>query len=110
MFWGFTIDHRHYFAWISSVLKWLKLKDVYLRMVHGTSKYENYPTFYRCNSPQKLADVTGNFSNVQSWSWNRIGQVDYYVPRILRPLFRLLDKFEIYCRLPGSILIVRAVR
>lgn len=109
VFWGFTVDRRHYFAWASTFLKWIRLKDAYLELLHGNGHYENYPTYYKCNSPRAGQYYARHFSEVRCWSWNRRGQLDAYAPRSLRPLSHLMDRVEIASGLPGSLLLVRAV-
>lgn len=110
IFWGFTMDRRHYFSWTSMILEAMRVKDTYLRLIQGPQQYENYPTFYRCNTPRAIRSQTTAFSRTDCWSWNRVGQLDHYVPRVLRPLSHTLDRLELACRLPGSLLIVRLVR
>jgi SAM-dependent methyltransferase len=110
VFWGFTVDRRHYFAWASTLLKWTRLKDAYLGLLHGADHYENYPTYYKCNTPHAIKNYAREFSQIQYWSWNRLGQLDAYVPHSARFASRSLDRLEIACGLPGSLLLVRAVR
>jgi hypothetical protein len=92
------------------LLKAMRVKNAYLRLIQGTQHYENYPTFYRCNTPRVVRSQTTAFSRTDCWSWNRVGQLDAYAPRVLRPLFHTLDRLELACGLPGSIFVVRLVR
>ncbi len=91
-------------------MEFARLKDWYLNVLHGTKHYANYPTYYLCNTPRALDKYTGQFSSVLVWNWNRLGQLDAYVPQVMRGLVRILDELEIKRGLPGSLLLVRAVR
>lgn len=115
VFWGFTVDSRHFFSWVSKMMDVLQLKDRYLDRVRGSkgldsTRYDNFPVFYRCNSPSKLLRVAGDQFNLQTWSLHRIGQLDGYVPYRLRRFSRLVDRIIIRAHLPGSVLAVRMVR
>lgn len=115
VFWGFTVDRRHYFSWASQLVGALKIKDRYLDRVKGlkgesAARYENFPTHYRCNSPAKLQRLAGEHFSVQCWSLHRVGQLDGYMPYKLRRASRLADRLIIKTGLPGSVLFTRLVR
>ena len=115
VFWAFTVDRRHYFSWFSQALGALRLKDRYLDRVRGrkgtsAARYDNFPTYYRCNSPAALRRVAGSAFTLQTWSLHRVGQLDRYVPYRLRRLSRMADRAVIRARLPGSMLVARMVR
>lgn len=115
VFWAFTVDRRHYFSWASQLIDALHLKDGYLDRVRGRkgehgARYDNYPVFYRCNSPAVLARLAGDDFTLQTWSLHRVGQLDGYVPYRLRRLSRLADRVVIRAGLPGSVLVARMVR
>ena len=115
VFWAFTVDCRHYFSWFSQLFGVLHLKDRYLDRVRGrkgvsVARYENFPTFYRCNSPWALGRVGGTAFTLQTWSLHRIGQLDRYVPYRLRRFSRMADRVIMGARLPGSVLVARMVR
>lgn len=115
VFWGFTVDRRHYFSWFSQLLGGLGLKDRYLDRVRGRrgeadARYENFPTCYRCNTPTALRRLAGPAFKLQTWSLHRVGQLDGYLPWRLRRLSRLADRGVLRWGLPGSVLVVRAVR
>jgi len=113
VFWGFTVDGRHAFRLASDVLETLKLKDLYLRLLQGRrgqERYENYPTHYRCNTPRTIQQFTTGFESVECLSLHRPGQLDYYFPSIVRPLTRTMEWTSTKIGLPGSVLIVRAVK
>lgn len=110
VFWGFTMDARHSFATLSSLMQKLHIKDAYLRRLHGrrgAERYENYPTTYRANSPRHIERDADFFSHRQYCSLKRVGSLDFYLPRLLRPAGRMLDRFTMCSGLPGSILVVR---
>lgn len=115
VFWAFTVDRRHYFSWFSQAAERLHLKDRYLDRVRGrkgedAARYDNYPVFYRCNSPARLRRLAGQGFSLQTWSLHRVGQLDGYVPYRLRRLSRLADRVVIRTGLPGSVLVARLVR
>jgi SAM-dependent methyltransferase len=115
VFWGFTVDRRHYFSWLSQLFEWSGLKDRYLDRVRGSrggspARYDNFPTFYRCNSPRVLAAQTARHFSLQTWSLHRVGQLDGYMPYRLRRVSRLADRAILRLGLPGSVLAVRMVR
>ena len=115
VFWGFTVDRRHYFSWFSELIGALHLKERYLDRVRGrkgenAARYDNFPVFYRCNSPAALKRIAGNEFSLQTWSLHRVGQLDGYVPYRLRRFSRLVDRVIMRAHLPGSVLVVRMVR
>jgi hypothetical protein len=107
------MDARHWFARASAAAASLGLKDWYLGRIHGrrgVNRYENYPVHYRSNTPARVRRLAAGFSEVTARNFGRVGQLDYYVPRPLRPLGRALDRIEAALGLPGSVLVVRAVK
>ncbi|MBI5259366.1 MAG: class I SAM-dependent methyltransferase [Burkholderiales bacterium] len=115
VFWAFTVDRRHYFSWFSQLIEATRLKERYLDRVRGrkgeaAARYDNYPTFYRCNSPAALQALAGADFTLQCWSLHRVGQLDGYVPYRLRRLSHLADRAVIRLGLPGSVLVARLVR
>ena len=67
VFWGFSMDARFYFPRVSRLLATVKLKDLYLNFLHGKrseERYENYPVFYRSNTPRDLRRLGGRFESV----------------------------------------------
>jgi len=111
--WGFTVDARHWFARGSSLIARCGLKDAYLTWLkgrRGTDRYENYPVHYRCNTPDAVRRYTADFERVDVVSLARVGQVDYYLPRMLHPLARWIDRRQMAASAPGMVLVVRAVK
>jgi len=110
VFWGFTVDRRHYFSCASRIMELLHLKDRYLRWHlgrRGDAPYHNYPTCYRANSPRQVARHARQFAQCETANFHRIGEEDYYLPWLLRPLGRLADRAIDVLRLPGAILVCR---
>jgi SAM-dependent methyltransferase len=115
VFWAFTVDRRHYFSWASQLLGAVRIKDRYLDRVRGHKgssafRYDNFPVYYRCNSPAAFRRVAGDAFSVQTWSLHRVGQLDGYVPYRLRRLSRMADRLVMRAQLPGSVLVARMVR
>jgi SAM-dependent methyltransferase len=113
IFWGFTMDGRHRFCRASALAERTKIKDIYLSFLRGKrgeERYENYPVHYRCNTPADIQTFAGAFRECEFISFSRVGQLDYYVPRLLRPLTNCLDRCDIWLNRPGSLLAVRAVK
>jgi SAM-dependent methyltransferase len=110
IFWGLTVDARHYFRHASRLLERLHVKNWYLDKIAGQTpekRYVNYPTVYRANSPFQIRRFARPFRHCDFASLHRIGQLDYYLPRSIRPAAALLDRLIARLRLPGAILICR---
>ncbi|QGJ70298.1 Class I SAM-dependent methyltransferase [Planctomycetales bacterium 10988] len=110
VFWGFTVDARHYFRRASQMLESCGFKDWYLTRLkgkRGEDRYANYPTWYRANSPQQLARDASMFSQLDWGSLHRVGQLDFYFPKKLRFASHLLDRVTLATGRPGSIFVVR---
>jgi SAM-dependent methyltransferase len=113
VFLGFTVDARHWFAAASSLLEKSGLKEGYLRFLQGRrgiERYENFPTAYRCNKPRDLEREVPKAFKVETLSLHKVGQLDFYFPRWLQPLSRVVDRITMACNLPGSCLVVRIER
>lgn len=110
VFWGFTVDGRHPFRLASDAMETLGVKDFYLNRIQGRrgeERYENYPTWYRANTPKSIRPHTNQFSDVDFLSLHRPGQLDYYFPTLMRPMTRACEWMMMKARLPGSVLLVR---
>ncbi len=113
IFWGFTMDARHWFRLASSWSERLRIKDLYLTLLRGrrgVDRYANYPTCYRANSPDQIRAHTGAFRSVQFINFQSAGQLNYYLPGPLRPVGHLIGRAEAALGRPGTILAVRAVK
>jgi hypothetical protein len=110
VFWGFTVDARHWFVFVSLLTEKLHIKDWYLNKLHGKrgeERYENYGVFYRSNTPQQIQHLTPSFASMDVLNFNYVGQLDYYFPQKLRWFGRSLNQIAIRLDLPGSVLAVR---
>ena len=110
VFWGFTVDARHPFVLVSRCMQGLRLKERYLNRLRGDAgkeRYENYPVFYRTNTPAAVRSFTRDFAGVYFPPLKRVERFDYYLPGPLRPLAALYSRCGAALNLPGSILAVR---
>jgi len=82
VFWGLTVDSRHYFCLLSRLIERLRLKDWYLRCLRRSwgEGYGNYPTYYRANSPGRIRKQTGRFRRVDFIRFHRVGQLEPGAP------------------------------
>ena len=113
IFWSFTMDGRHYFPTISLFLERIGAKDMYLNALHGKrgeDRYENYPTFYRSNTPKQIQQLAHKFSQCQTWTFGRVGQLDYYYPKGLQWIGRTVDRMTLGMGMPGSVIVMRVVK
>jgi hypothetical protein len=111
VFWALTVDARHWFCRASLCLQRLKLKDRYLSWllgVRGRDRYESYPVYYRCNTPQQIERYAHGFSSLHCFNLSRVGQCDDLFPTFVRPASRRLESIAIKRGKPGTLLIVRA--
>ena len=110
VFWGFTVDARHWFVSASVLTEKLHVKDMYLDMLHGKrgeERYENYGVFYRTNTPEQIEGLTNSFASTTVLNFYRVGQLDYYFPSSLQWMGRAVDRFAARMGWPGSLLAVR---
>jgi SAM-dependent methyltransferase len=113
VFWAFTVDLRHWAAWASLLFERLKIKERYLNSLigeRGVDRYENYPVHYRLNTPGQVARHAKEFSKIETVSFHRIGQEDYYLPKIVLPLNHGIDRLLMAVGAPGSNVAFRAVK
>jgi SAM-dependent methyltransferase len=113
VFWGFTMDGRHRFCRASLLAERLSIKDLYLRFLRGkrgAARYENYSVHYHCNTPAQIGDCARAFRECDFVSFARVGQLNYYVPRPLRPVTNCMDRWDLRRNRPGSILAVRVAK
>ena len=110
IFWGFSVDARHYFVFLSLFAEKIGIKDRYLDLLHGRrgdERYENYGVYYRSNTPEQLQKLTAKFTSTVILNFYKVGQVDYYFPKKLRWLGKAFDRIAIRMGWPGSIMAVR---
>jgi SAM-dependent methyltransferase len=110
VFWGFTVDSRHWFASASNTLAKLKLKDKYLSFLHGArgeERYENYPVAYKLNTLEDVRRYAGAFKKVDVVSLYKWNQTHYYFPKGLRWVGNALDVVGGWFGRRGSVLVIR---
>ena len=110
VFWGFTVDTRHWFPLVSTVADRLRVKELYLRLTRGergVDRYENYPVYYRMNNPNDVLPLTKMFRSHSFVNFYRPGQLDFYCGSALRPVGRGLEKISHRCGVPGVLLAIR---
>ena len=113
VFWGFTMDERHWFRLASTWSERLRVKDLYLTLLRGKKgidRYSNYPTYYRANSPRRIRTQARKFRTVECVNFQRASQLDFYLPRMLRLLGHAIGRAEALLGLPGVILAVRVTK
>jgi SAM-dependent methyltransferase len=114
VFWALTVDARHLFARLSLWADWLKVKDCYLDRFLGRALeagwYKNYPTYYRSNTPRRIARLAQSFRSCECISFSTVGQWSPYLPGWLRGIACRMDQRAIRKGRPGTLMIVRAVK
>jgi SAM-dependent methyltransferase len=113
VFWGLTMDARHWFCTASVFAERLKVKDLYLNFLwgkRGLERYENYPVYYRANTPQQILRHVRRFRAHDFINFAREGQSNYYFPRLLHPVANWIDRRAIGKGQPGTLLAVRVVK
>jgi SAM-dependent methyltransferase len=112
IFWGFTMDRRHWFCDASLWAKRLGIKEMYLNLLSRRpgkpeGRYKNYPVYYLSNSESQLKNHVAKFSACEFINFGRVGQLDNYFPRPLRTVGRLLDRLAMARSRPGTLLAIR---
>jgi len=110
VFWGFTVDGRHFFAHLSRWADLLGIKEKYLGGLlgeRGSQRYESYPAFYRANTPRQIAPHVARFRRFDFFSFLRVGENDDCIPRWLHPMAHAVDRLMMALALPGSTLAIR---
>lgn len=111
VFWGLTVDGRHPFSHTSLWMQRLHVKEVYLNTLlgrRGNDRYENYPVFYRCNTPRQIGEFTRRFTQCDFVNFARLGQWKDYYPKALHGLASAVDRRLLRHVGLGSVLAVRA--
>jgi len=113
VFWGFTMDARHWFVAASQLADRLRLKDWYLGLLHGKrgeERYANYKVYYRVNTPQMIDSLTGQFARRDFLNFSSANCLDFYAPARLRWVLRTFNRANHLLGNPGSVLAVRLQR
>jgi hypothetical protein len=71
---------------------------------------ENRPVHYRCNAPADAARCARAYPSCEFVSFSRVGQCNYYHPRLVHRLADRLDRRAIRLGKPGVLLAIRAVK
>src|SRR5262249_11366055 len=104
IFWGLTVDARHWFSTVSLWMDTLRVKDIYLRWSLGASSeqsYESYPVYYRSNTPTDLERYTRRFRSRDFVGLSRRGQLHGYLPPSLRSISDWLTRLPTSRRTQG---------
>jgi SAM-dependent methyltransferase len=110
VFWGFTIDLRHFFGLASILVEKAGWKRWYLdrvRRAESLAKVRTYPAYYRANTPGEIRRQVGRFRAARFMNLHRTAQFDAYLPHWLQPAGRLVDRLTGAVGLPGPMLVVR---
>jgi SAM-dependent methyltransferase len=110
VFWGFTIDRRHFFGPASLLMERTGLKRWYVdrvRRAGAVSNVRTYPVCYRANTPGEIRRQVGQFRSARFMNLHRMGQFDAYLPGWLQPAGRFVDRLTAGLGLPGPMLVVR---
>ena len=110
VFWGYTVDARHWFALGSMLTERLNIKETYMKLLHGErskDRYENYEVHYNLNKPSQIYELTKKFSVTEILNFYQPGLIDYYFPRKLKWIGRLLDRMFHFFGIPSSTIAVR---
>jgi SAM-dependent methyltransferase len=113
VFWGLTVDARHWFCRVSRWTERLRIKDIYLNALfgrRGVDRYENYPVYYRTNTPDQIGSYAGKFRSCSFINFSRVGQCSYYLPRRLHRLMDFWERRAIGKGKPGTLLAIRALK
>lgn len=111
IFWAMTVDSRHWLCTASLWTSRLRIKDRYLSLMlgeRGKTRYENYPVYYRCNTPREIKKHARAFSSVTCLNLARVGQCDWVLPAFMRPISHCLESSSIRRGKPGALMLVRA--
>ena len=113
VFWGFTMDARHWFVAASLLATRLHIKDWYLQQLHGKrgeERYKNYKVIYRTNTPRQMASFTSEFAQHDILNFYSAGQLDFYFPRRLQWIGRMLSRADHLLGMHGCIIALRLQR
>src|SRR5262249_774007 len=96
VFWALTPNHWHPFALLSRLIEQLGLKGLARarmgRMKNGTMRVNDYPAYYRCNSPRAIHHAIRDlgFSRA-TFYFHPCLQWDTYFPALLKWAPRAYD-------------------
>lgn len=114
VYWGFTIDRRHWYSHIADLLSKTGLKSRYLDWLYGRQdegeRYLDYPTTYKLNAPGDFGPFDSLFSDISVWNTGATESVALYAPRPFRGVVRALESWRVGRGGARSELAVRLVK
>ncbi len=113
VFWGFTIDRRHFFGLASILVERSGLKRWYVDRVRRAGAHANvrtYPVYYRANTPGEICRQVGQFRSARFMNLHRMGQFDAYLPGWLQPAGHFVDRLTASLGVPGPMLLMRLAK
>ena len=76
----------------------------------GVERYENYPVYYRSNTPDQIAAYTGRFRSRECINFAPRRTADPAVPAVRPPSGQSVDRRTLRGRRPGTLLAVRIAK
>lgn len=114
VYWGFTIDRRHWYSHIADLLSKTGLKSAYLDWLYGRQsqgeRYLDYPTAYKLNAPGDFKPFEALFSDISVWNTGATDSVALYAPQPLRRAVRAVENWRVGRGGARSELAVRLVK
>ena len=113
VFVAFTVNGAHWFAPVTRFMSATNTKSRYLNLLRGrrgTERYDDYPVYYRTNTPEQIMRVAKDFRSVKTLPFGATGTVAFYAPSRLRPLVRGVDRLAYRLRGQAINIMIRAER
>lgn len=114
VYWGFTVDRRHWYTYVANAMTRVNLKSRYLDVLSGQSRgegrYHDYPTAYRINRPRDVRRFEALFSRIDCWNVGPVDSASHYAPRALQPLVRGFERLRVGLGAPRTDFVVRMVK
>jgi len=110
IFLGITDYRWSFFSTMSQMMECMRLREFYLNLVRGQrgkDRVESYPTYYRANTAGAIKRCASCFSRHHFAYWHRYGELDHYLPKVLRPLGWGVDALSMAGIIPRQIFIIR---
>ena len=109
IFLGITDYRWSFFSTMSQIMEWTRLKELYLNLLRGQrgkDRYENYPTYYRANTAGAVKSHAPLFSKHYFAHWHQYGELNYYLPKALRPFGWGVDAISMAGIIPRQIFLI----
>ena len=114
VYWGISVDSRHWFTAVANAMSRVRLKSLYLSLLHGSSRgqgrYLDYPTAYKLNTPENIAAYSDLFKSIDVWNVGPVSSAGLYAPQFFRFVVDALEKRRIARGQPRTDLVTRIVR